>query len=434
MALFFYNWLLRIFFPLLVFHYIRGRIVHKKYSRPVRERFGFFRIKLNPQASSRILIHAVSAGETVAAQPMVKVLRREFPEAEIVFSNVTETGYRRAKEIIEADHFVFFPLDYRFSVERFLNIIKPSHVFILETELWPNFLAECQNRNIPLAFINARISSHSFEKYSVFRPLFSPLIRTSLFYVQSQLDRERVESLGGQKVEIAGNLKVDQLAQNLSSPARERICAAFEDFERPIILFGSTHQIETKNCLDLIYSWQKEDFEASFIIAPRHLQFMDDYLKYAHNLSLSVIRKSAHRPPQDFEIMLVDTFGELANLYEICTIAVIGGSFEPIGGHSILEPALFGKPIIHGPHMENGKDLVSTFEMAGASWKAQDFAELKSKVELLVENPTLRLEIGHNAGLTLEKISGVAVSIFKDLTVKGFFQESTGNESLENGL
>ena len=171
MALFFYNWLLRIFFPLLVFHYIRGRIVHKKYSRPVRERFGFFRIKLNPQASSRILIHAVSAGETVAAQPMVKVLRREFPEAEIVFSNVTETGYRRAKEIIEADHFVFFPLDYRFSVERFLNIIKPSHVFILETELWPNFLAECQNRNIPLAFINARISSHSFEKYSVFRQI-----------------------------------------------------------------------------------------------------------------------------------------------------------------------------------------------------------------------------------------------------------------------
>ena len=167
MALFFYNWLLRFLFPLLFLHYLRGRLAYKKYSRPVRERFGHFRISLNPEAKMRILIHAVSAGESVAAQPIVKEIRRQFPEAELIFSNVTETGHERAKQIIDADHFVFFPLDYRSAVRRFLNVLRPCRVIILETELWPNFLDECRHRSIPVSFVNARISKHSFERYAI---------------------------------------------------------------------------------------------------------------------------------------------------------------------------------------------------------------------------------------------------------------------------
>ena len=376
---------------------------------------------MNHEVRLRILVHAVSAGETVAAQPMVKVLRQQFPDAEIVFSNVTETGHSRARELIDADHFVFFPLDYRFAVEQFLKNINPTHVFILETELWPNFLAECKKRFIPVTFINARISSHSFDKYIVFKSLFSPLLEAPLFYAQSQLDHERIEALGGKRIRISGNLKVDQLEQNLTSPVREKICSTFETFERPIILFGSTHQNETKNCLELITAWQREGFEASFMIAPRHLQYLDEYIQLAEGMGLSVTKKSKYQPSQDFSVMFIDTFGELANLYEVCTIAVVGGSFEPIGGHSILEPALFEKPILHGPYMENGKDLVQAFEIDGACWKAQDFVELKSKIELLMENPFLRSEIGQNAGLALKKVSGVATTILEDLLAQGIF-------------
>ncbi|MBT3784361.1 hypothetical protein HOF92_05235 [bacterium] len=427
MALFLYNCLLWLLFPVLFLHYLRGRLAYKKYTRPVSERLGYFRIQLSPSTKQRILVHAVSAGETVAAQPLVEEIRKRFPEAELVFSNVTETGHDRAKQLINADHFVFFPLDYRSSVQRFLNQIKPTQVFILETELWPNFLKECQNRAIPIAFVNGRISKRSFERYSLTRTLWKDLLKTPRFFMQSEEDLDRIKSLGATMVEVSGNLKVDQLDQNLHNSVRKEIYKTFENFERPLVLFGSTHREETAEILRLISKWKIQNLNAAFLIAPRHLHFLEEYLKLARELGLQTVRKTTFRTSQEFDCMFVDTFGELANLYEICTIAVIGGSFEDIGGHSILEPALFERPILYGPHMENGKDISRLFEKNGASWKAQDYEDLGRKIELLLQNPPLRQELGQNAGRSVRSIMGVTQSILDRLSDTALIPDYSNN-------
>ncbi|MCJ8347749.1 3-deoxy-D-manno-octulosonic acid transferase, partial [bacterium] len=211
-----YNLLLSLAWPLLFLHFLRGKYILKKYKKPLSKRMGWISIQCPPQ-QKRILIHAVSVGETVASQPFVLALKKQFPKHHIVFSNVTETGHQRAQEIIPADDFVFFPLDYQDSVARFLKKINPEMVFIVETEIWPNFLCECKRREIKTNFINGRISKKSFERYGLFKDYFAELIQDSNFYMQSKIDLQRIQALGASKAINAGNLKYDQLSLNLES-------------------------------------------------------------------------------------------------------------------------------------------------------------------------------------------------------------------------
>ncbi len=419
MASFLYNFALRALFPVLVLHYLRGRFLIRKYTRPMSDRLGFFRLKLNTQAKCRFLVHAVSVGETVAAQPFVKGLRRRFPGCEIIFSNVTETGHSRALDSINADHYVFFPLDYRSAVRRFLCKTRPTHVFILETELWPNFLSECSLQAIPVTFINGRISAHSYQRYSLVRFLLSGFLREPEFFMQSREDMDRIKKLGAEKVFLSGNLKVDQLEDNLCSEHRDKVCQLFEEHETPIIIFGSSHQAETRHILELVSTWRNEGLTASIILAPRHLHFIQEYLDHANQLNLPVQLWSKFKASEDFTCLMVDGYGELASLYEVASIAVICGSFEPIGGHSILEPALFERAILYGPHMENNHELTRIFEENGASLCVPDFVELKQKIELLLADPPLRDKLGENAGRIVRQMMGVTGEILDRLEIHG---------------
>jgi 3-deoxy-D-manno-octulosonic-acid transferase len=417
MSLFIYNVTLRFLFPLLILHYLRGRFFVRKYSRPIGERFGFFRLRLNFQAKHRFLVHAVSVGETVAAQPFVQGLKKRYPGCEIIFSNVTETGHSRASDLIEADHYVFFPLDYISAVRRFLFKTRPTHVFILETELWPNFLQECSLRKIPVTFINGRISRNSYERYILVRFFLKEFLREPRFFMQSQEDMDRIQDLGAGKVILSGNLKVDQLEQNLHLDQRDKICQLFEEHENPIIVFGSSHQAETCQIIDLVCAWRNEGFSASVIIAPRHLHFMQDYLDYARELALPVQLRSEFQGGEDFSCLMLDGYGELASLYEVASVVVICGSFEPVGGHSILEPALFERAILYGPHMENNQELVRIFEESSASLRVADFSELKQKIELLLVDPPLRQKLGENASRLVQQMMGVTRGILDRLEI-----------------
>ncbi|PCJ18020.1 MAG: hypothetical protein COB02_11875 [Candidatus Cloacimonadota bacterium] len=406
-----YNLLLSLAWPILFLHFLRGKYILKKYKKNLSARLGWFSLKSSPQ-SKRILIHAVSVGETVASQPFILDLKKKFPNYSIIFSNVTETGHQRAQEIIPADDFIFFPLDYKESVSRFLKKVNPEYVFIVETEIWPNFLLECQKRKIKTIFINGRISKKSFERYGLFKEYFSTLIQESHFYMQSQIDLQRIQALGANNAINCGNLKYDQLDLNLNSKLPQTLQDQFHQYTKKIIIFGSSHQQETKEILSLIS--RLKHHECHFIVAPRHLNYLSQYIKEAENLNLSFSLKSKELSPhKDFTFL--DTYGELSCIYKISEIVIICGSFENIGGHSILEPAIFNNAILYGPHMQNNVEICQTFERNNASLKCHDFEDLFQKIELILSNDLLKIELSNNAYASASKLKGTSSKIFAHL-------------------
>jgi 3-deoxy-D-manno-octulosonic-acid transferase len=411
-----YNLLLLLLTPALLIHYLKGKLILKKYTRPLRERFGIIHLPKREKKALRILIHAVSVGETVAAQPFVLALKEKYPQAEILFSNVTETGHKRAMEIIPANHFLFFPLDFAGAVHNFLQIVNPTHVFILETELWPNFLIACKNRGIPVHFINGRISDKSFERYKAFRIFLRPILKEPFFFMQSKEDEERIKTLGALRAKCCGNMKFDQLCLNLKSPVREQLNHSLPSEEQPVILFGSTHEDETQAIFQMISQWDFHQFPAKFWLAPRHLHKLGTYLKQAKSLNLDYMLKTEYNgQTSTANLLILDTLGELSCTYEHCSIAVVCGSFQPIGGHSILEPALFGKPILYGPYMSNNKEICDSFENANASLPVANYSELKLRLEFLLNNSPLQKTMGDAALKLIQSQSGAVSHILNSI-------------------
>lgn len=406
-----YNLLLSLAWPLLIFHFLRGKYIIKKYKKSLSTRLGWLSLN-HSLKQKRILVHAVSVGETVAAQPFVTKLKIKYPDHSIVFSNVTETGHQRAKEIIPADDFVFFPLDYQDAVSRFLRKVNPDTIFIVETEIWPNFLTECANKEIKTIFINGRISKKSFDRYGLFKNYFKTLIQNSKFYMQSEIDLSRVEALGATFAVNAGNLKYDQLQSNLESDIPSKLLAEFTQFKKTVIVFGSTHQSETKEALSLISEFRYRD--CHFVIAPRHLNFLEQYKNEAKKQQLSFSLKSKSLDPNS-EVTFLDTYGELSSIYSLSDISIICGSFENIGGHSILEPAIFQNAILYGPHMHNNTEICQTFEQNNAALRCNDFSDLKLKLDLILGNNLLQKELSENAYNTVKHLTGATERILSSL-------------------
>ncbi|MBW7875428.1 MAG: hypothetical protein H3C47_05525 [Candidatus Cloacimonetes bacterium] len=384
-----YNLILFLLIPVLFGYWFHGRFVLGKYRFPLRLRLGFPGVKIQ-EGQKTILIHAVSVGETVAAQPFVEALRQKFPDSHLVFSTVTETGQKRARQIIPADSFVFFPLDYRLCVHTFLDMLKVQKVYILETEIWPNFLHICQQKGIEVIFVNARISDRSLKHYSLLRRLFRPLIRQIRFYAQTVEDARRLEYLGAEHISVAGNLKYDQLLRNLQSPVREILRSSLLHISRErLVVLGSFHREEVLQALDMFVQLKSIQSGWRFILAPRHMHFLKQYQQYARDMDIDILLRSEMQEGQDFEVLLLDTYGELPLIYEHARFCVVGGSFEAVGGHSILEPALFGSVIFYGPNTQNFREVCEMFEQAGASRRIQSLRDLPEHLIVLdVESET----------------------------------------------
>ncbi len=378
-----YNLILVLMIPVLFGYWFHGRFVLGKYRFPLRLRLGFPGVKV-PEAGSYILVHAVSVGETVASQPFVESLRQKFPDSHLIFSTVTETGQMRARQIISADSFVFFPLDYRLCVHTFLDVLRINKVYILETEIWPNFLHVCKQKGIEVIFVNARISDRSLKHYSLLRRMFRPLLKQVRFFAQTVEDARRLEYLGAEQISVAGNLKYDQLLKNLNSPIREVLQSDFSHIpKQKLVVLGSFHREEVLQALDMFVHLKSIQAGWRFILAPRHMHFLKLYQQYAKDLEIDIVLRSEMQSNQDFEVMLLDTYGELALIYEWAKYSVVGGSFEPVGGHSILEPALFGSVIFYGPNTQNFREICEMFEQSGASRRINSLMELPEHLILL---------------------------------------------------
>ncbi|MGH9474792.1 MAG: 3-deoxy-D-manno-octulosonic acid transferase [Terriglobales bacterium] len=384
-----------------------------RYTRFLGERFG----RLAPLAGGAggqqgaIWLHAVSVGEALAVERLIAQLKLRFPQRPVVLSVTTATGRAVATRRIACDRIFYFPLDFRFAARRALSAHRPALVLIAETEIWPNFLMEAELAGVPVMFLNGRISGRSYARYRLIRKLLRPTLgRASAFLMQTRTDAERICELGAEaaRVQVAGNLKFDLvppeqprfLAQIRAGLARAGI--------RQIVVAGSTMAEEEAMLLSI---WGRlGNPERLLVLAPRHPQRFAAVAALLGASGLAWTQRSrwegGEAALEAGGVLLLDSLGELASAYELATVAFVGGSLEPHGGHNLLEPAYWGVPVTFGPHMENFAAIAEQFLAAGAAHSAASQLELEHIWRRLLDDEGERVRVGAAARALLESQRG----------------------------
>ena len=344
---------------------------HAKYRAGLAQRLGRIPGHVRNAQQPTIWIHAVSVGEVLAISTLVKQLRERHPDHRVFISTTTATGYQLAGERFGTDYVFFFPLDFAFCVRPYLRALKPALVILAETEFWPNFLRLASASGARIAVVNARISDRSLPRYRRFRSIFRRVLQSvNVFLAQSDEDARRLVVIGAEptRVHVGGNLKFE-VAAAPNGEIVDRLRQAFlEVGAGPLIVAGSTVEGEEALVLKALEEIRTQFPKMAAILAPRHRERFPVVGKLLSDSSWNVVRRSewSGEALVPGTLLLLDTIGELASLYAIADLAFVGGSLVPRGGHNILEPAQFGKPIVIGPHHENFRDIITIFRRADA--------------------------------------------------------------------
>ncbi|TKR29677.1 3-deoxy-D-manno-octulosonic acid transferase [Luteimonas gilva] len=387
--------------PVTLYHLIWRGFRHREYFQRWNERYAAYSEKPD---GTMVWLHAVSVGEVNAAAPLVDALRRARPDLKLVVTTITPTGSARARSLwLDAVEHVYLPYDLPGAVGRFLDHFRPRIALILETELWPNLLFGCRDRDIPSYVLNARLSERSLRGYRVLAPLIGRALRSvTRVAAQSAADGERFVALGAQRerVVVTGNLKYDiavpadvsgflaEFQASLGAPRPVWIAASTHDGEEAAVI--AAHRCLRKRWPDLLLLW-----------APRHPERFRPVADLARGEGLPVALRSQQRWPQAKDaVFVVDTLGELTKFYGCADVAFVGGSLQPIGGHNLLEPAALGKAIVTGPHLHNFAEIAAKLEQAGALRIVAGTEALASAIETLLADPAARTAMG-DAGLAL---------------------------------
>jgi len=409
-----YSALLAFVLVLTLPYWLLQMMRHGKYRAGLRQRFG----NAPPALAARdkepaIWVHAVSVGEVVASSAVIKALRQKFPTHQVLISTTTSTGQELAVQRFGAESVFYFPLDFPFAIRPYLAALRPELVVVAETEFWPNFLRLAKTSGARIAVINCRISDRSFPGYMRMRFWLPKLLKKTLdnvdcFLAQTEEDRQRLIEIGAteSKVTVAGNLKFDAVAP----PLPQIVASLRESFSHsgagPILVCGSTLEDEEGTLLSAFRNVLVDHPRAVMILAPRHPERFPEVAALVENLGFPVVRRSLWSgEPIAGGVYLVDTIGELAALYSLATVAFVGGSLVPRGGHNILEPALYGVPIVTGNHYENFRDIVNYFASRDAV-RIVGLAELPLVFMELIENTEERAALGRNALAALESQRG----------------------------
>ncbi len=396
---FIYSFLMGLAALLLTPYWLVQGLRHGKYFSNLAERLGFSfpaLAKLPARSNGAIWIHAVSVGEALSGITLARRLKEAYPNRPLIVSTTTQTGQALARERMPfADAIIYFPLDWAFCVRRALDVVRPSVVLVLETEIWPNFLREAGRRKIPILFVSGRISDRSFARYQSYLGVFGFFLRpflknvlsnTSAFLMQGEKDADRIRALGApaDRVRVSGNLKYD-LELPAPTPLSNWLATEIKRSGRsPVIVAGSIVATEEPHALIAFGTLQGEYPKALLVLAPRKPECFDEAAEFIDESHRKFIRRSrlpipgpaqsrdAHSfnnsiIPDDVTVLLIDSIGELASLYGIADGAFVGGSLVSSGGHNILEPAAFGKIPVFGPSMENFAEVASRFVSAGAA-------------------------------------------------------------------
>ena len=403
MGLLAYQLALWFFSPLVFLFFCYQLFVSGKFRNSWRPRLGLDFPKA-PQKPT-IHIHAASVGEAIALVGVIKELRQRLPDWAFLVTSLSETGHQTVLDRLNPEVATFLPLDYRFLVRRLYDQYEPKLLILMETEFWPNLIEEAKSRGLAVMVANGRISPGTIRFYHTFSFLYHPLLaKIDCFAAQTEADGKRVVEIGfpKERVKVVGDVKYDQIAQNPNSPRLKELLSSINAPSKNVLAAGSTHPGEHEKLIEGFAKLSKERDDAYLILAPRHPQELDKVRRLLSESELSYLDRSKQRDEKltwspDIKVLLVDTMGELAFFYSLCSVAFVGGSLAKIGGHSPLEPAVFGKPVLFGPHAFN---FIATNEMLVNAQGAQvvDSHEILLKtVVKLFDNEEEREEMGSKA-------------------------------------
>lgn len=402
----------------------------EKYAAGFKQRLGKYP-EFEHDGREVIWLHCVSVGEANAARPLVDGLLSEFPGHRVVISTTTKTGQQLAEKIFagKADAVFYFPFDWKFSVRRALNHFKPSAVLLMETEIWPRFINEAQLAGAKVAIVNGRLSERSFGRYRKVRGFLKRVLAdVELALMQGGDDATRLISLGlaAAKAKVTGNMKFDVADDPRETEIATELNERFRfDDGRPVIAAASTHDPEERWLLDAFCSILAGDakIKPRLVIAPRHPERFGDVARLLREFRndevcefkrYRVARRSEAPSDADAEadIILLDSIGELRALYQLTTIAFVGGSLIPHGGQSVLEPAAAGNAIITGPHTFNFADVMRVFLVNNAVIQLPEHPkgaipdDLFMQISDLLEEPEDRARLASNAQAVMEANRG----------------------------
>ena len=413
---FLYSFLTLVVFVLVSPYFLYQAIRHNKYIGSLGQRLGYLPVSLNVDGEESIWIHAVSVGEALTARALAADLKERYPRLRLYLSTTTIAGQQVARRSLQhVDAVFYFPFDWAFIVRRTLNIVRPRVFVMMETEIWPNLLRLCRARGVKTILINGRISSRSYPRYRLIRPFFRRVLAdVDRFCMQSDESARRIIELGADqaKVTVTGSLKFDSLempAVVSHGKPRERVLRFFRlSPNRMVLVAGSTVRGEEPAVLKAFSRLKGASPSALAILAPRQPERFGEVERLAREAGFVTVRRSDL--PIDTEpradVVVLDTIGELAQLYQVATVVFVGGSLVDHGGHNILEPAVFGKPILFGPHMQNFKEIADAFVGNGAAVQVGSERELEQAMVSLATDPVRRARLGAAARALVEANRG----------------------------
>ena len=421
-----YNIILTFILIFFAPYFLLRSLVEKRFRKELAERMGFFR---NLPVKKSLWVHAASVGEVFCSIPLLKRMKVEFPHCGIVLTTMTRTGNEAAKNSIpEANCVLFFPIDHPLTVRRVIKRIQPSLLLIAETELWPNLLQSCGKNGVPIVLFNGRISERSFRRYHLFKFFFKECLKyISLFLMQTEEDQNRIIEIGAspEKTKVAGNLKFDQTFPSFTQEIVVEMSKLLRLQGKEIILIaGSTHSGEEEILIGLFKELRKFDPHLVLLLAPRHLERLEEVERILKKESISWMRRTSlsmdqNRLPQELKeppkVILLDTMGELMSLYRLGTVVFIGGSLVPVGGHNPIEPLFFKKCVLFGPHMFNFLEISQSLLEAGGAIQVEGKEDLFFQLKRLFSDEGARTEVGERGYQFIQKHRGAIERMFEEI-------------------
>jgi 3-deoxy-D-manno-octulosonic-acid transferase len=396
-------------------------LTSEKRKKTVLRRLGIQSL-VRTSAIRPVWVHALSVGEVLASVPLVKRLRKTYYNRPLVFSISTLTGHEMAKKLLvsDVDSIFFFPYDFLWSVRKAIRNVTPSLFFLVESDIWPNFLYEMKRRRIPTILVNGRISPRSFSGYKrlsfFMRSVFSWI---SVICAQSELDAERFESIGApqEKIRITGNLKFDQEIDCVSSNEIESSRQSLKIAPgHKILVAGSTHEGEESIIFDVFCRLKRKFHKLVLVIVPRNPERASAVCRLAAPSGRTVALMNGLKQVSSagaIDVIVVDTMGVLGRLYALADIAFVGGSLVRSGGHNPLEPAALGKPILFGPDMSDFSSIAEMLIESGGAIRVSDGEGLFREVTALLGDNNKARRMGERASEVFQSNRGAVERTLK---------------------
>jgi 3-deoxy-D-manno-octulosonic-acid transferase len=418
MAYLLYNTFLTCLLILSAPYFLLRSLFQERFRKELIQRIGFFPL---PRIHHPVWVHAASVGEVFCSIPLLRRIKKEFPNLEILLTTMTRTGNHTARTYFpEAASILYLPVDHPLILRRTIQKAGPGLLLIAETELWPNLLRCCGKEGIPIVLFNGRISQKSLRGYLFLRFFFEECLRyVSLFLMQTEEDRNRIIEIGApfEKTKVLGNLKFDQTFPSFAQgPVTEMSAAIHRGGKETVLIAGSTHPGEEEILLGLFEDLIQIDPHLLLILAPRHLERLDEVKELLKKAPVSWARKTSFlTDPKETQVILVDTMGELMGLYSLGTLVFVGGSLVPVGGHNPLEPLHFKKCVLFGPYMFNFRDISRRLIQAGGAIQAEGREDLGTHLRRLLSNERARREIGEKGYQFLQHHRGATERVMEEI-------------------